>query len=130
MVFTVILSKRPKMFFKTDYCLMQVRSIAECSKGSILQYFRPSPKGSILQYFRPSSKGSILQYFRPSSKGSILQYFRPTLSYQLSLRPLFCLFLSGPFKQVCNCSMFCCKLLYVHSSIAIILMGKRTDCFA
>ena len=26
---------------------------------------------------------------------------------------------------VCNCSMFCCKLLYVHSSIEIILMGKR-----
>ena len=26
---------------------------------------------------------------------------------------------------VCNCSMFCCALLYVHSSIAIILMGKR-----
>ena len=25
----------------------------------------------------------------------------------------------------CNCSMFCCALLYVHSSIAIILMGKR-----
>ena len=25
---------------------------------------------------------------------------------------------------VCNCSMFCCMLLYVHSSIAIILMGK------
>ena len=25
----------------------------------------------------------------------------------------------------CNCSMFCCILLYVHSSIAIILMGKR-----
>ena len=24
-----------------------------------------------------------------------------------------------------NCSMFCCMLLYVHSSIAIILMGKR-----
>ena len=23
------------------------------------------------------------------------------------------------------CSMFCCTLLYVHSSIAIILMGKR-----
>ena len=27
--------------------------------------------------------------------------------------------------EVCNCSMFCCTLLYVHSSIAIILMGKR-----
>ena len=26
---------------------------------------------------------------------------------------------------VCNCSMFCCMLLYVDSSIAIILMGKR-----
>ena len=24
-----------------------------------------------------------------------------------------------------NCSMFCCTLLHVHSSIAIILMGKR-----
>ena len=27
--------------------------------------------------------------------------------------------------EVCNCFMFCCTLLYVHSSIAIILMGKR-----
>ena len=26
---------------------------------------------------------------------------------------------------VCNCSMFCCTLLCVRSSIAIILMGKR-----
>ena len=26
---------------------------------------------------------------------------------------------------ICNCSMFCCTLLYVDSSIAIILMGKR-----
>ena len=26
---------------------------------------------------------------------------------------------------VCNCSLFCCTLLYVHFSIAIILMGKR-----
>ena len=26
---------------------------------------------------------------------------------------------------VCNCSMFCCTLLYVHSSFAIILMEKR-----
>ena len=25
---------------------------------------------------------------------------------------------------VCNCSMFCCMLRYVHSSFAIILMGK------
>ena len=26
---------------------------------------------------------------------------------------------------VCNCSMFCCTLLYVNFSITIILMGKR-----
>ena len=26
---------------------------------------------------------------------------------------------------VCNSSMYCCTLLYVHSSIAIILVGKR-----
>ena len=26
---------------------------------------------------------------------------------------------------VCNWSTFCCTLLYVHSSIAIILIGKR-----
>ena len=26
---------------------------------------------------------------------------------------------------VCNCSMFCCSLLYVPSSIAVILMEKR-----
>ena len=59
-----------KIVFKTYYRLMQVKSIAECSKGSILQYFRPS------------------------------------LSYHLSLRSLFCLFLSGPLRQV---------LLYLYS---------------
>ena len=26
---------------------------------------------------------------------------------------------------VCDCSVFCCTLIYVHSSIAIILMGKK-----
>ena len=34
------------------------------------------------------------------SKGSILQYFQPALSNHLSLRSLFCLFLSGRFTQV------------------------------
>ena len=27
--------------------------------------------------------------------------------------------------RVCNCSMFCCTLLYVHSSFANILMETR-----
>ena len=31
--------RRLKLVFKTDYRLMQVKSIAECSNGSILQYF-------------------------------------------------------------------------------------------
>ena len=35
------LSKRQKIGFKTNYRLIQVKSIAECSKGSILQYVRP-----------------------------------------------------------------------------------------
>ena len=35
------------------------------------------------------------------------------------------LFVVTPIVGVFNCSMFCCTLLYVHSSIAIILMGKR-----
>ena len=35
------------------------------------------------------------------------------------------LFIVTPIVGVCNCSMFCCTVVYVHSSIAIILMGKR-----
>ena len=35
------------------------------------------------------------------------------------------LFIVIPIVGVCNCSMFCCMLLYVHSSIAITLMGRR-----
>ena len=35
------------------------------------------------------------------------------------------LFIVTPIVGVCNCSMFCCTLLYVPSSFAIILMEKR-----
>ena len=35
------------------------------------------------------------------------------------------LFIVTPIVGVWNSSMFCCTLLYVNSSIAIILMGKR-----
>ena len=35
------------------------------------------------------------------------------------------LFIVTPIVGVCNFSMFCCTLLCVHSSIAIILEGKR-----
>ena len=56
--------KDQKLICKTNYRLMQVKSISECSNGSILQYVRPS------------------------------------LSYDLSLRSLFCLYFSGRFTQV------------------------------
>ena len=42
------LSEYQKLVFKTDYRLMQVKSIAGCSKGSILQYFRPSIRCHLL----------------------------------------------------------------------------------
>ena len=35
------------------------------------------------------------------------------------------LFIVTPIVRVYNCSMFCCMLLYVPSSFAIILIGKR-----
>ena len=35
------------------------------------------------------------------------------------------MFIVTSIVGVCNCSTFCCTLLYVHSSIAIIFMGKR-----
>ena len=54
---------------------------------------------------------SIAEY----SKGSILQYFRPSLSYHLSLRSLFCLFLSGRFTEV---------LLYVVKSSALLAKNE------
>ena len=40
---------------------------------------------------------------------------------------LFCsvLLIVTPIDRICNCSMFCCALLCVHSSIPIILMVKR-----
>ena len=62
--------KDQKLVFKTNYRLMQVKSIAECSKGSILQYFPPS------------------------------------LSCQLLLSSLLCLFWGGCYTQVL---LYLCK---------------------
>ena len=61
------LSKRPKLVFKTNYRLIQVKSIAECSKGSILQYFRPAlsyhlPFRSLLCLFLSGRLRQVLLY--------------------------------------------------------------------
>ena len=47
---------------------------------------------------------------------SILQYFRPSLSYNLSLRPLFCLFLSDRLRQVLlyHCLFMKCNTKYLY----------------
>ena len=43
----------------------------------------------------------------------------------LLTRFLLLFFIVTPIVGVCNCSLFCCSLLYVHSCLAIILTGKR-----
>ena len=53
--------KDPKLVFKTNYRLMQVRSIAECSKGSILQYFRPALR-SLLCLFLSGNFTQVLLF--------------------------------------------------------------------
>ena len=65
----------------------------------------------------------------------ILQYFRPSLSYQLLLRSLFCLFLSRRFTQVllytncgggfCVWSWFCGIVHCILYGLAIISLRKR-----
>ena len=44
---------------------------------------------------------------------------------EMRLEAVVLLFIVTHILGVCNCSMFCCTLLYVYSSFAIILMGKR-----
>ena len=54
------------------------------------------------------------------SNGNILQYFRPSLSYHLSLRSVFCLFLSGRLRHV---------LLYINSSSSCLFQTYSMDCY-
>ena len=53
---------------------------------------------------------------RNFSKSHNIYYFSVVVDF---------LFIVTPIVGVCNCSMFCCTLIYVHSSIAIILKGRR-----
>ena len=60
---------------------------------------RSPPKRPIIGFQDRLSLNASQKYCRMLQE-SILQYFRPALSYHLSLRPLFCLFLSGRSRQV------------------------------
>ena len=79
-------------------------------------------------FCRPQTKTSHAISANPdkSKAGDQRQIIRLTRQMFPTYNSLFdpsCKMIS--FKMgVCNCSIFCCTLLYVHSSIAIILMGK------
>ena len=60
------------MVFKTVYRLMQVKSIAECSKGSILQYFLLS-----LSYHKSLRSSVVLSIFEWPVKTGIAVYSGP-----------------------------------------------------
>ena len=81
------LKKRTKLVFKTNYRLMQVKSIAECSKGSVLQYFRPSLGYHVITIF-------VLSIFERLHKTSF------------TIIGLEIQFLVGVFI---NCHMFVCE---------------------
>ena len=64
-----------------------------------------------------------------------LIYFRLLLMVSIGsslIDVVYCwLFMGAPVVGVCDCSMFCCTLLNVLSSFAIILNGEeRAGCFA
>ena len=54
----------------------------------------------------------------------LLQYFRPSLSYHLSLRSLFCLFLSGRLRQVL---LVVCFVALRPESTAMVLAGRSVQ---
>ena len=89
----------------------------------------------IINYSRASMAGTFLVLQQQQNLGRRFGTSKMHLSPPTALAAVrskavvlllltFCLLLLS-FVGVCNCSMFCCTLLYVHSSIAIILMGKR-----
>ena len=62
------------------------------------------------------------------SKGSILQYFRPSLSYHLSLRPLFVCFLSGGLRQVLlygKCFKMLNSFLFLFSNEFVVIRAEN-----
>ena len=54
---------------------------------------------------------------------SILQYFRPSLSYHMSLRPLFCLFLIDRFTQV----LLYYVIYYIMSRMSVAIYSDKNN---
>ena len=55
----------------------------------------------------------------------LIQHKAAVHSKPVVLLLLTCYLLLLPFVGVCNCSMFCCTLIYVPYSFAISLMGTK-----
>ena len=136
---------------------MQVKSIAEWSLWSILQYFRPSLSyhlslRSLFCLFLSRCLRRVLLYmfmcrFVISLSVQHSVYFltmflstvkpvlsghskrrsnlRPSFSYHLSLRSLFCLFLSGHLRQVLL-YIFICRFII---SLSALIMSIFLLCF-
>ena len=85
-------SKR-KLVFKSNYGIMQVKSIAECSKGSILQYFRPSLNyhWSLSFLFCLFLSGLLRLYYINQMHGLKTSWSPQLLSHLLAFSlPIFC----------------------------------------
>ena len=89
--------------FMVSTLVSKQRSIQSCvSLYSATCLNRPLSKRQKKMVFKTNCRLMQVKSIAECSMGmgSILQYFRPSLSYHLSHRPLFCLFLSGSFTQV------------------------------
>ena len=85
---------------RSNIWLVPLSSIILCiCRYSKICLKRPLKKKTKIGFQDRLSLNAGQKYCRMLS-WSILQYFRPSLSYHLSLRPLFCLFLSGRLRQV------------------------------
>ena len=63
------------------------------------------------------------------SKGGILQYFQPSLSYHLSLRSLYYLFVSGRFTQVLLYAKMCEEYLRLSLLTTLCVSQLKTRKF-
>ena len=97
-------------FFTDSYCAGVSNSAGVSNKHCLLTFFILILKYSKTCLKRPLKRPKIgfqaglslnaCQKYRRMLQENILQYFLPSLSYHLSLRSLFCLFLSGRLRQV------------------------------
>ena len=106
------------MVFNTDRRLMQIKSIAECTKGSTLQYFRPS----LSNYFpfRPLTRLFFVAAYDRFYCTSLIRY-EPFLEKTIPVKCFVC-----AIRVLCW-YLFCYALFCVLSIFAIILTSKRKN---